>query len=1051
MMRIIHFLKIALLAVSLLIPSSPVMAAAKKKTAARQSIVDTLFFRNLHYRNIGPFRGGRSAAVTGVRGNPDLYFMGATGGGVWKSTDRGNSWTNISDGFFGGSMGAIAVSEKDPNVIYASGGEVTVRGNVSHGYGVWRSNDGGDTWQYKGLKEGQYIPRLRIHPGNPEIVYAAVLGHIFGKNEERGIYRSMDGGDTWEKILYVSQDAGGCDLLIDPVNPRILYASTWNVRRYPWGFSSGGPGSALWKSSDNGDHWQKISENPGMPKGTLGIIGVTVSPVNHHRIWAIVEAEDGGIFRSDDGGNTWRRVNSNRNLRQRAWYYSRIYADPKNPDKVYVLNVGFWISRDGGRSFQSIRTPHSDHHDLWINPDDPANMIIADDGGAQVTFDSGKNWTSYDNQPTAQFYRVTTDNSFPYRIYAAQQDNSTVRIRSMSTGFGGISDDDWEPTAGGESGWIAPDPKDPDVVYGGSYGGYLVRINHRTGERRAVNVWPDNPMGWGAGKLKYRFQWNYPILFSRHDPKVLYTAAQVLFRTSNEGESWEAISPDLTRNDSTKLGPSGGPITKDNTSVEYYATIFTLAESWSEPGVIWTGSDDGLIYVTRDHGKTWKEVTPPANLLPEWAQINSIEADPFNPGGCYVAATRYKLDDFTPYLFKTVDYGATWKKITDGIDNLHFTRVVRADPKRKGLLFAGTESGLYVSFSDGAVWQPLQANLPIVPVTDLAIKNNDLIVATQGRALWILDGLEYLRQVESMISNRDIYLFQPEPAYRIRTGGGGRGSGENPPSGPVFDFYLKSVNQSSPVCLTIYNAEGHIVRRFRTDTKKGQPANDAIDLPLRIHTGMNRINWNMTLPGAKTFPGMILWGGNLRGPLALPGEYTATLSVGHDSVSTPFTLLADPRSSANPEDLKAQFDLLIELRDKLSEIHGAILDIRAWKKDLAGIAGNLSAEDTLLKASAKKVTRKLTRIEESLYQTKNRSRQDPLNFPIRLNNKIAALASTVAMGDNRPTQQSYQVRDELFKEADAQLAEFRKIRNQDLPELNRKLNEAKIPYIKLKP
>ncbi|MEO1653695.1 MAG: glycosyl hydrolase, partial [Bacteroidota bacterium] len=571
----------------------------KKKNAPTSSTVqfEEQYFNSLKWRCIGPFRGGRSAAVTGVTGQPNLYYFGATGGGVWRSTDAGASWKNISDGFFGGSIGAVAVSESDNNVIYVGGGEKTVRGNVSHGYGMWKSLDAGKTWEEIGLKDSRHITRIRIHPNDPNLLYASVLGHLFGPNQERGVYRSKDGGKTWERVLFVDENSGAVDLVLDPLNPRILYASIWQVKRTPYSLESGGKGSGLWKSTDGGDTWTELSkESKGFPQGTLGIIGVTVSPVNNDRVWAIVEHKNGGVFRSDNGGKSWIKTNSERKLRQRAWYYTRIYADTKNPDLVYVLNVQFHRSKDGGKTFESISTPHGDHHDLWISPENPNQMIVGDDGGAQVSLNGGESWSTYHNQPTSQFYRVTTDNHFPYRVYGGQQDNSTVRIASRTSGYG-ITESDWESTAGGESAHIAPHPQNPDIVFGGSYGGFLTRVNHETGERRAVNVYPDNPMGWAAKDIKYRFQWNFPILFSPHNANTLYTAANVLFKSSNEGQSWEAISPDLTRNDTTKMGSSGGPITKDNTSVEYYGTIFVVAESPLEKDVIWTGSDDGLVYM----------------------------------------------------------------------------------------------------------------------------------------------------------------------------------------------------------------------------------------------------------------------------------------------------------------------------------------------------------------------------------------------------------------------------------------------------------------------
>ena len=634
------------------------------------------------------------------------------------------------------------------------------------------------------------------------------------------MFKSTDGGENWKKVLFVDEEDGACDLIIDPNNPRVLYASTWRIRRTPYSLESGGEGCGLWKSTDAGDSWTEITKTPGLPQGKVGIIGVTVSPVDSKRVWAIVESDKGGLFRSDNGGESFRKVNESRNLRQRAWYYSRIYAGPDNIDEIYCLNVGFWRSKDGGKTFGGIRTPHVDHHDLWIDPDDSDHLIIADDGGGQVSFSRGANWSSCMNQPTAQFYRVTTDNHFPYRIYGAQQDNSTVRINSL--GRGGIRERDWEPTAGGESGHIAPHPENPDIVYGGSYGGLLTRINHETSERRTIDVWPDNPMGHGAGDGKYRFQWNFPIFFSPHDSGTLYTAGNVLFKSKDEGASWKAISPDLTRNDPTKLRPSGGPITKDNTGVEYYCTIFAAAESPHESGVIWTGSDDGLLHITRDGGKNWVDVTPPD--MPEWSQINSIEVHPTEKGGLYLAATRYKLDDFKPYLYKTTDYGKTWKAISNGIHRKHFTRVVRADPDRDGLLYAGTENGLYISFDDGNNWKSFQCNLPTVPITDLALKQGDLVVATQGRSFWVLDNLSLIHQWNRKVAENDFTLFQTRPVLRLSSGGG-RGSltvGENAPGGVRIKFFAQDeLDKKSQAKITITDPAGNEAVVFSTKRGKG--------------------------------------------------------------------------------------------------------------------------------------------------------------------------------------------------------------------------------------
>ncbi len=989
----------------------------------------------LEFREIGPFRGGRSSAVAGVPGKPLTYYFGGAGGGVWKTTDGGQKWANISDGFFGGSIGAVEVSEWDNNVIYVGGGEVSVRGNVSHGYGMFRSTDAGKTWKEIGLKDSRHIPRIQIHPRNPDLVYAAVLGHLAGPNEERGVYRSKDGGETWERILFANNAAGAVDIEIDPNNPRILYASTWRVKRSPFALESGGEGSGLWKSTDGGDTWENISENDGLPKGTLGIIGVTVSPVNSDRVWAMVEADEGGLFRSENGGDTWKRINEDRNLRQRAWYYTRVYADPQDEDGVIVLNVGFWKSKDGGKSFEKISTPHGDHHDLWIAPEDHDRMVVADDGGGQVTFDGGENWSTYHNQPTAQFYRVITDNHFPYRIYGAQQDNSTVRMAHRTSGRE-IGERDWEPTAGGESGHIAPHPSNPDIVYGGSYGGYLTRVDHRNNTSRSVDVWPDNPMGHGALDLKYRFQWNFPIFFSPHDSDVLYTAAQTLFKTTNEGQSWTAISPDLTRNDPSTLGPSGGPITKDNTSIEYYGTIFAAIESPHEPGVLWAGSDDGLIHVTRDGGANWTNVSPPERIMPEWMMINSIEADPFEPGGLYVAGTRYKLDDFKPYLYRTKDYGKTWKLITNGISSDHFTRVVRADPTRRGILYAGTETGLYVSFNDGDDWQSFQLNLPIVPVTDLAVKENDLIVATQGRSFWVLDDLTTVHQTNNELASNDTWLYQPRPSYLM---GGSQGSrsktaGQNAPGGVPLRFRLTDTTDSTKVTIRILESDGDIVGTFGEGT----------DSSIEVEDGLNQWVWNLRYEAAESFDGIILWGGGMQGPRAVPGEYQARLIVGEDSMAVPFTLLADPRSDATAADLQEQFDFLSSIRDKLTETHKAIKQIRKARTDIKSVTSR--TEDQEIKDAAKELTKNLTDVEETLYQTKSKSSQDPLNFPIRLNNRLSGIVGGASSG-SRPTDQAVAVKEEIISLINEQLDLLKELMENDLSTFNDMVREKDVPAV----
>ena len=1001
-------------------------------------------YEGLQWRSIGPFRGGRSAAVTGVPGKPNLYYFGATGGGVWRTTDAGNSWENISDGFFGGSVGAVAVSEWDHNVIYVGGGEVTVRGNVSYGYGMWKSVDAGATWKHIGLKNSRHIPRVRIHPKNPDLVYAAVLGDLYKPTSERGVYKSTDGGATWKRVLFVNDYAGAVDLIMDPTNPRILYASTWRVKRTPYSLESGGEGSALWKSMDGGDTWENISGNEGLPEGTWGISGVTVSPVEPNRVWAIIENEAGGVYRSDDGAKTWKRVNKARKLRQRAWYYTRIYADTQDKDKVYVMNVRYHRSKDGGKTFESYNAPHGDHHDLWISPEDNQRMVIADDGGAQVSFDAGQNWSTYNNQPTAQFYRVVTDNHFPYRIYGAQQDNSTIRISHRSDGSS-IGQRDWEPTAGGESAHIAIHPQDNDVVFGGSYGGFLTRKNHKSGETWAVNVWPDNPMGHGAEGMKYRFQWNFPIFFSPHNPNRLYTASNHLHMSTDQGQSWEAVSPDLTRNDSAKLVSSGGPITQDNTGVEYYCTIFAAAESPLEEGLIWTGSDDGLVHVTRNGGKDWRKVTPPG--LPEWSMINSLEPDPFVKGGVYLAATRYKLGDYRPYLYYTSDYGNTWQKITGGIPQDHFTRVLRADPKRKGLLYAGTESGMYISFNNGKSWGPLQLNLPIVPITDLAIKNDNLIAATQGRSFWMIDDLTPLHQLNQEVAQRKYHLYEPMPSYRMG-GGSPKGfkpktSGQNHPGGVMVHYYVQDTLGLDTVSLAITEMDGTLIRRFSTAPNK-EKMEGKLDKP---KPGINRFVWNMRYMPAEKFEGMVMWWVSMDGPKALPGQYKAVLTVGGQELAQTFEIVKNPKAKATEAELKEQFDFMMAVRDKLTETHTTIKQIRKARTQINAVLKRVGSSQAELTSQGKAILDKMKSVEEALYQTKNESPQDPLNFPIRLNNKLGHLGTLSGYGDNPPTAQAKAFMKEVSDQIDEQLGKAKAVFNKDIGEFNKAVYNAKIDAV----
>jgi len=1001
-------------------------------------------YESLSYRSIGPFRGGRSAAVTGVKNKRNLYYFGATGGGVWKTEDGGKTYKNISDGFFGGSIGSISVSQSDPNIIYVGGGEVTVRGNVSSGYGVWKSLDAGESWIFSGLPNSKHIPRIVVHPDNPEIVYAAVLGNIYKPNNDRGVYKSIDGGKTWKKTLFSNSMAGAVELVIDSNNSRILYASTWRVQRTPYSLISGGKGSALWKSIDGGNSWKKISNNDGFTTGTLGIIGVTVSSINSKKVWAIVENKDkGGIYFSENGGDTWSNINDNRALRQRAWYYSKIFADTQNEDVVYVMNVSYHKSEDGGKTFTKKNAPHGDHHDLWIAPEDNKRLIIADDGGAQVSYDGGETWSTFYNQPTAQFYRVIADNDFPFRIYVAQQDNSTLRIRHRSDGRF-ISENDWEPTAGGESAHIAVDPLDNDIVYGGSYGGYLTRVNHKNNSIRGINVWPDNPMGYGAEGMKYRFQWNFPIIFSKHDPKKLYTFSNYVHVSINEGQKWSVISPDLTRNDPKLLKSSGGPITQDNTGVEYYCTIFSANESPLKEGLIWVGSDDGLIHITNNGGKNWKNVTP--KNMPKWMMINSIEASPYDEGTCYIVGTLYKSGDFRPYIYKTTDYGITWKKITSGINPDHFTRVVRADPVIKGLLYAGTETGMYISFDDGLSWNSFQLNLPIVPITDLTIKENSLIIATQGRSLWILDDLTVLHQLNLEMNNFEVILYKPKDSYRMN-GSGGKESltkGTNLPNGVIVNFFLKNYNKKiDTVQLNFSDKKSNLIKSFSTHSDENV---------LEVKQGGNQFVWDTRYDGAETLEGMIFWSTSFKGPKAVPDDYVVTLKKNNLVTSKKLKILSDPRSESSISEMKLQFDFVNEVNKIVDSAHKTIKSIREIINKLKVFEENYSDNSSLtnMLSLSKDLRSKLTKIENILYQTKNKSNQDPLNYPIKLTNKLGHLNGLVTMNNFPPTSQDYEVKDFISKLIIDELNKYDYLLNNELKEFNKGFLDLELDYLNIK-
>ena len=1043
-----YLARMSLVLIILFIIPSPLLAQKKNKSKKKTQEVTFSedLYKGLSYRLIGPFRGGRSAAVTGVAGEENLYYFGAAGGGIWKTLDGGRTWNNISDGFFGGSIGSISVAKDDKNVIYVGGGEKTVRGNVSSGYGIWKSVDAGKTWKASGLDKSRHVTRIAIHPKNSDILYAGVLGNIYKPTDERGVYKSTDGGLSWKKILFSNNLSGAVDLTLDPNNPRILYASTWRVQRTPYSLSSGGEGSALWKSTDSGETWKEISKNKGFAKDTLGIIGVTVSPKNSQRVWAMVEnKKEGGLYQSDDGGESWKKINSERKLRQRAWYYTRLYADTEDVNTLYVLNVNYHKSTDGGKSFTTHNAPHGDHHDLWIDPNNSKRMIIGDDGGAQVSVDGGKNWTTYHNQPTSQFYRVTTDNSFPFRIYAAQQDNSTIRIKHRSDG-GSISEGDWESTAGGESAHIAVDPLNNDIVYGGSYDGFLTRVNHKTGTVRAINVWPDNPMGHGAEGMKYRFQWNFPIMFSKHNPKRLYTFSNHVHMSENEGQSWKLLSDDLTRNDPKKLVSSGGPITQDNTSVEYYCTIFAADESPLKEGVLWVGSDDGLIHISKNGGQSWENVTPKG--MPEWMMINSIEASNFDEGTCYMAGTRYKMGDFSPYLYKTTDYGKTWKKITSGIESEHFTRVLRADPKKKGLLYAGTETGMYISFNDGGSWQKFQLNLPVVPITDLTIKEDNLIVATQGRSLWMIDDLSVLHQLNDGLKDDQVILFKPKDSYRTkgRAGKSNNYAGTNLDNGVVTYFNIDDYDvKKDTVALTFLTMKGDTIANFSDHSKDKK-------YKIELENGANKYVWNTRSKGAEKLDGMILWWASLNGAKAVPGEYQVSLNVNGNIKTASFKILPDPRAEVSVADMQKQYDFVNDVNNTIDRSHQSIKQIRKINTQLDAFIKQYEGNDDVadLVEKAKNLKKEFSEVEKALYQTQNKSGQDPLNFPIKLTNKLGHLNSLVTMDDFPPTDQDIVVKNELTSQINTQLDVFDNLIKEEINLFNQSFNQKNLEYLFVK-
>ncbi|HET9742356.1 MAG TPA: hypothetical protein VFQ00_06390 [Terriglobales bacterium] len=1078
-------------------------------------------FKGMVWRQVGPFRGGRALAVSGVVGEPNTYYFGSVGGGVWKTTDGGINWVPMSDKANFSSVGAIEVAPSDPNTIYVGTGEACIRNNILQGNGVWKSTDAGKTWQYMGLEETRHIGRVAVNPTNPDIVFIAALGHAYGRNPERGIYRSTDGGKSWTKVLYKDDQTGAIDVVLDPSNSSIVYAALWQTYRTPYSAVSGGPGSGIYKSTDGGTTWKQLTGN-GLPSGVLGRIGLGASP-GSNRVYALIEAKQGGLYRSDDAGEHWHLMNNDDRFRQRAWYYTHVFADPQNPDVVYILNTGSYRSIDGGKTFTALATPHGDNHGLWIDPTNPKRLINSNDGGADISIDGGLHWTSQDNQPTAQFYHVIVDNQFPYHIYGAQQDNTTVGIAS-ATNHGGINRTDWDPVGGCESGYIAPYPKDPDIVFAGCYDGSITEFNKKLGTEREMNAWPLNPMGHGDVDLKYRFQWTAPILISPHDPETIYHGAQVILRTRDRGYHWDVISPDLTRNDKSTEQSSGGPITQDNTSAEYYATVYTIAESPVQAGVIWAGSDDGLVHVTTDDGKNWANVTPKdlpdsgTEPGPHYSRISLIEASHFKAGTAYVAVDRHESDDWAPYAFETTDFGKSWKRINSDLPQGAVVRAIREDTEREGLLFAATETGVYVSFDDGGHWRSIQLNLPLSSMRDVAVTPRDLVVATHGRAFWVLDDIAPLRDYQAQQDNADVTVFKPSVAYRYFGGGfGGRGGdvGQNPPSGAIIYYRLKTAvgpqheaganaptqatakateekpaptaKENAPagakmavqkeeitkevpnpaaaekakqehVTVEILDGSGKVIRTFppKEETTTETQAEEAGEGFGRRapenptgHAGLNRFVWNLRYEDSTKVPGAILWGGGNAGPVAVPGQYQVRVTAHGQSTTEPLEIKEDPRLAVTQADLQKQFDLLMQIHDQVNKVDQAINQMMSVKKQVDALDKLMPKDEhgNTVRDAAKKLEQKMQPIEDALIQTKAKSGQDVLNFPIELNNELVALAGSIEGADAAPTPQSYDVFNMLKAQSDEQVGLWDNMLNSDVPQFNQVVRQQNVEAI----
>ncbi|MEM7117661.1 MAG: glycosyl hydrolase [Chloroflexota bacterium] len=1033
----------------------------------------------LKWRCIGPFRGGRVVAVAGDTKNHNTFYFGACAGGIWKTEDAGTYWECISDGQLKtSSVGALTVSASDPNVIYAGMGETTIRIDVSHGDGVYKSTDAGKTWTSMGLEDTRHIAEIVVHPTNPDIVYVAAFGHAFGPHPDRGVYKSTDGGETWRKVLFRSEKAGAIDITMDPNNPRILYAAIWEAYRSFSQISSGGPDSSIYKSTDGGETWTELTSNPGLPKGTLGKIGVAAS-TQPGRVWALIEHKEGGMYRSEDYGETWTQVSGDMNLVSRAWYYVHVHADPVDGNTVYVNNLNLWKSIDGGNTYDQITTPHGDNHDIWINPANTQIMVQGNDGGANVTQNGGKSWSSIYNQPTAQFYHLDVSNDDPYKVYGTQQDNSSIAVPSRSNGRS-ITWADCHLAGSGESGYIAVNPDDPDIVFVGAIGSSpgggnaLQRYDHRSKQIRLVTTWPVGMRGYGGESHKYRFAWTYPIIYSPHDSNTIYIGGNQVFKTNDEGQSWEAVSPDLTRADPDTLKPTGGPINKDSLGAEIYATVFALAESPHQQGVLWAGSDDGYLHMTHDGGENWHNLTP--DEWPEWLMISMIEPSPHNPSTIYVAGTRYKLDDYKPYIYKTNNNGETWEQITDGIPVDDFTRVIREDPNREGLLYAGTETGLYVSFNGGDSWERFQLNLPVSPIHDLKVKNGDLVVATHGRSFWILDDLTPLYQYSDSIADKDAHLFKPRSSVRVLPKifeGFSRGivgkksymstlgivaaftqtktkegaleaafhdSGENPPREAIITYHLKE--GGGEMKLSFSDMDGNVIREIAgyqepSDNKK--EADDA--LKASNEAGWNRFLWDMRHEPVTSIKGTDPVAQQaIEGAMVVPGTYQVTLTVGEESMSESFEIIQEPGTTGSQADLQEQYQLWVTINEKLDEAAQAINQMRDLREQLAGWADR--AGDEALCKQAADLKEKVLEIESSLTVPDLRPGwPDGINAGWRLFDQLKGLPAAINLGDYKPTDQAHEVYADLAGKIDEKLAELSAFLDNELAAFNADMSE----------